>query len=93
MIYATSQDPILADFITNQFGRLSLTFVKPTVIVLNNARIHTAAQVKEQSACWQQRELFLFYLPPLLAASKYCRKALERTQDLMGQARGLSHDR
>jgi len=64
MIYGTSQDPILADFITNQFGRLSLTFVKPTVIVLDNARVHTAAQVKEQSVCWQQRGLFLFYLPP-----------------------------
>ena len=33
------------------------------MVVLDNARVHTAAKVKEQLESWQQRGLFLFYLP------------------------------
>ena len=37
---------------------------KPTVIVLDNARIHTARKVKERLRDWQDRGLYIFYLPP-----------------------------
>jgi len=33
------------------------------VVVLDNASVHTAAKVKKQLENWQQRGLFLFYLP------------------------------
>lgn len=31
---------------------------------MDNARIHTAAKVKQAMKTWQNRGLFLFYLPP-----------------------------
>lgn len=34
------------------------------MVVLDHARIHTAAKVKERLVYWQQRGLFVFYLPP-----------------------------
>ena len=61
--YATSEQSITADFIVEELDRLSLELVKPTVVVLDNARVHTAAKVKKQLEVWQQRGLLLFYLP------------------------------
>jgi transposase len=37
---------------------------KFTFVVLDNARIHTARKVKQLFEIWQQRGLFIFYLPP-----------------------------
>lgn len=33
-------------------------------MVLDNARVHTSQQVQERRSFWQQRGLFIFYLPP-----------------------------
>lgn len=63
IVYATSEQSITADFIVEQLDRLSLEIRKPTVVVLDNARVHTAAKVKKELENWQQRGLFLFYLP------------------------------
>lgn len=63
VVYATRKESITADFMVEQLDRLSLTIMKPTVVVLDNARVHTATKVKEQLDNWQQRGLFLFYLP------------------------------
>ena len=63
IIYATREESITSDFIAEKLDRLSLEIVKPTVVVLDNARVHTAAKVKKQLEVWQQRGLFLFYLP------------------------------
>jgi transposase len=37
---------------------------RPTVIVLDNASIHTAASVQLRRAVWETRDLYLFFLPP-----------------------------
>lgn len=42
----------------------SFSIIKPTVIILDNARIHTANKVKERIKFWQKRGLYIFYLPP-----------------------------
>ena len=34
------------------------------MVVLDNARVHTSEQIKERRAVWQQRGLWIFYLPP-----------------------------
>ena len=60
--YAISQQNITADFIIRQLDKLSLTIEKPTVVVLDNAKVHTAAKVKLELEAWQKRGLF--YLPP-----------------------------
>ncbi len=63
LLYATREESITADFIIEQLDRLSLELVKPTVVVLDNASVHTAAKVRKQLDDWQQWGLFLFYLP------------------------------
>lgn len=64
IVYATSQENITAEFVVEQLERLSFSIAKPTVVVLDNARVHTAAKVSKALERWQQRGLFLFYLPP-----------------------------
>lgn len=44
--------------------QLSFSIKKVTVIVLDNAPIHTARKIKERLLYWQKRGLFIFYLPP-----------------------------
>lgn len=64
MIHCTTEHNISANFIIDQLEKLSMSIKKPTVIVLDNARIHTARKVKERLKDWQNRGLYIFYLPP-----------------------------
>ena len=50
LIYQTTTQSITADFVVEQLDQLSLKLQKPTTVVLDNARVHTAAKVK---ACLQ----------------------------------------
>ena len=40
------------------------TITKTTVVILDNAAIHTSKKFKEQIKRWEEKGLFLFYLPP-----------------------------
>lgn len=62
--YATHKQSITADFIVEQLDQLSWTIRKPTVVVMDNAKVHTAAKVRQAMPAWQKRGLYLFYLPP-----------------------------
>lgn len=62
-VWRTTTDRIDSHFIIEQMDRFSFNINKPTVIVLDNARPHTAASVKERIDVWQSRGLYLFYLP------------------------------
>jgi len=42
----------------------SLNISKKTVIVLDNARVHKAKKVRKLFDIWQNRGLFVFFLPP-----------------------------
>jgi transposase len=53
-----------ADFIVEQLESLSFSIVKPTFLVVDCARIHTGKKVQERLKFWQQRGLYLLYLPP-----------------------------
>lgn len=59
----TSEQTLTSQFIFEQFEELSTKLEKPTVVVLDNARIHTSQIIKERKNVWQQRGLYLFYLP------------------------------
>ena len=59
----TTQENINGQFILERLENLSINLKKPTVIVLDNARIHTSQIIKERIKVWQQRGLYLFYLP------------------------------
>ena len=62
--FETTQETIDADFIVEQLERLSFEVVRQTVVVLDNAPAHVAKRVQERRGFWQQRGLFVFYLPP-----------------------------
>lgn len=59
----TSEETFSTQFILEQFETLSFKLRKLTVIVLDNARIHTSQIIKERIKIWQSRGLYLFYLP------------------------------
>lgn len=50
-------------FIVEQLEKLSFELKRVTVVVLDNAPSHVAKRVQERREFWQQRGLFLFYLP------------------------------
>jgi transposase len=62
--YRTTTESVNSDFVIETLDQWSLQLNKPTVIVLDNARIHTARKVKQLLQIWQQRGLYIFYLPP-----------------------------
>lgn len=38
--------------------------IQPTVVILDNASIHTSRKFKQCLDAWQQQNLYIFYLPP-----------------------------
>jgi len=54
---------INAAWISEKLDALSLCLTRLTVVVLDNATPHVKA-VKERGAIWQERGLFVFFLPP-----------------------------
>jgi transposase len=72
--FATTTQKITADFILEQLDRFSWHIIKPTVVVLDNARIHTAKKIKERLRYWQKRGLYIFYLPPYSPHLNICER-------------------
>ena len=63
-IYRNTEKNINSDFIIETLDALSLSVTTLTVVVLDNARPHTASKVKQLLGVWQSRGLYIFYLPP-----------------------------
>ena len=61
--FATTEHSMDAGFIVEQLDRFSFALARPTVVVLDNAAIHRAKPVQERIAAWQERGLFVAYLP------------------------------
>ncbi len=59
----TIEENIDSRFIFDRLERLSTGLKRLTVVVLDNARIHTSRIIKEREQVWRQRGLYLFYLP------------------------------
>lgn len=59
----TTTENINSPFVFEQLEKLSIGLKKLTVVVLDNARIHHSQIIKERIKSWQQRGLYLFYLP------------------------------
>ena len=60
----TTQESINADRIVDYLDRFSFEVKKKTVVVLDNASVHRKRKVKEMRKIWENRRLFLVYLPP-----------------------------
>ena len=59
----TTGGSITAEYIFEQFERLSLELRRLTVVVVDNARVHAARVIKGRIEVWRKRGLYLFYLP------------------------------
>lgn len=64
LLFKTTTQKITSSFIIEQFEQLSLSIQKTTVLVLDNARVHTSKKIQGRRTFWQERGLFLFCLPP-----------------------------
>ena len=64
LYFKTTTQSIDSDFILEQFEKLSHRISKETVVVLDNARPHTAKLIQARRPVWERRGLTLFYLPP-----------------------------
>jgi transposase len=62
--FETTRKRVTSEFIIEQLERLSFSIKKVTVLVLDNARVHTSQKVQGRRKFWQQRGLYIFYLPP-----------------------------
>lgn len=63
-LYKLTRQRVDSNFIIEMLDQFSWTLTKSTVVVLDNAGVHTARKVKELFKIWQQRGLYIFYLPP-----------------------------
>ncbi len=59
----TTPAAITGDFVAEQLERFSFGLPRPTVIVLDNAPIHHGKVMRQRRDAWQERGLFVFYLP------------------------------
>jgi transposase len=58
-----TEQTINAAWISERLDAFSLSLSRLTVVVLDNASVHKKA-VEERWAVWQERGLFVFFLPP-----------------------------
>jgi len=61
--YKTTTEKITSRFIFEQLEMVSMKIKRLTVLVLDNASVHTAGIIKQRIAAWQARGLYIFYLP------------------------------
>jgi transposase len=61
--FRTRRESLTSEFIFEEFEQLSMRLEKLTVLVLDNAPVHTAKLIKARRLVWEQRGLYLFYLP------------------------------
>lgn len=74
LVYKTTSETINASFVLEQLEAFSFAIKRPTIVVLDNASVHTAHKIKERLSCWRQRGLFLFYLPPYSPHLNICER-------------------
>lgn len=62
--WAINEQNINSKFIIEQLEDLSFKIKKQTFVVLDNASIHQSKAFQERTEFWQNRGLYIFFLPP-----------------------------
>lgn len=60
----TTSEKMTADKIVSFLDEISFNLRMDTFVVLDNASVHRNKKIRELRPIWEQRGLFLFYLPP-----------------------------
>ncbi|GAA3998538.1 hypothetical protein GCM10022408_06820 [Hymenobacter fastidiosus] len=61
---AAREGSLNAAFVIDTLDAWAATRPRPTVLVLDNAKIHHAAAFQARLAAWEDRDVHIFYLPP-----------------------------
>ena len=61
--YKTTLNTINTDFVLEQIEIFSWKINKPTVLVIDNAPVHKNKKMSQQIPFWNDRGLYIFYLP------------------------------
>lgn len=61
--FKTTTQNITSQFVFDYLEQFSFKIKKQTVIVLDNASVHTAKIIQDRRKVWEERGLTLFYLP------------------------------
>ena len=64
LIYEAMSGNVNTEAVIQFLDKFSFTLKNQTVVVLDNASIHTAKKLKSCLTGWQSRGLYIFYLPP-----------------------------
>ena len=91
-IYKTNFTNINGQFIVEMLNEFADTLDKETVLVLDNASFHKSKVVKERLEEWQEKGLYIFYLP-LLPRIEYCRNPVENPENIRNKTTRLSFKR
>jgi transposase len=73
-VFETSQGKGTSDFVINIIDKFAQNLSKTTVIVLDNCSIHHSAAFKKKAEEWQEKDLFIFYLPPYSPHLNICER-------------------
>ncbi len=60
---ASREGSLNAAFVIDTLGAWTATRTRPTMLELDNARIHHAAAFQARIPAWQQQDVYIFYLP------------------------------
>ena len=60
----TTSEKMTADKVISFLDEISFNLETDTFVVLDNASVHRNKKIRELRPIWEQRGLFIFYLPP-----------------------------
>lgn len=63
-VWKTTKTNINSQFVVDFLDDFANTLVKDTFVVLDNASIHKSKLMQAQMAKWQEKGLYIFFLPP-----------------------------
>lgn len=86
--FETSEGKGTSEFVIQVLDKFVQTLNKPTLLVLDNCSIHKSAAFKQKAKEWEEKNLFIFYLPPYSPHLNICERVWKelkarwiRTQD------------
>lgn len=62
-LFTTTSENITSSFVFDYLEQCSFQLKKQTVVILDNASVHTAKIIQDRRKVWEARGLTIFYLP------------------------------
>lgn len=72
--FETTNGKGTSEFVINTLDKFVETLTKPTVLILDNCSIHKSEEFVKKLEQWQDKNLFIFYLPPYSPELNICER-------------------